>query len=216
MRLFVFVLLAAVIISCNSTGNDSSYPMRIGTWELSSSTEANWVGKTTDTNTKSKVATTQAIGDTLVFSTPEKTVLRLWSEGFNSMTGELIVNLLYVDSTITKSYGEENNLNLSFIRTEFDGADIGPRPYRLNKRYVVMPNDILESHLQFLYTCGHDKQDINNIHINLLKQAESYPPPLPDADFTDYIFRTITLEITGFKDILESEFCSDPEPATES
>lgn len=123
MRLSIFIILSALIISCNNTGNDPEFkPFQVGTWMVTSDTSANWVGQA-----KSKINTMQS--DTTLLSKPGDQGLRIFTD---ENTPEKAVKLAFVDSTIT-----ENNFDLQYgdITYEFpedSGVNDGGRTTKLN------------------------------------------------------------------------------------
>lgn len=113
MRLSVFILLAAIIISCNkSTGNDSIYPMTIGSFELTSAEHARYIG--IEQSTKSKM---KADGDTVVISQPGDQGLTLDREDQYSLT------MTIVDSSYQYGVDSLDVSNSVFHITKKEGVD---------------------------------------------------------------------------------------------
>lgn len=189
-RLSIFVVLVALIISCNSTGNDSPYPIKIGAWQLNSETEAVWIG---DLEIQESL-TSKAKGDTLTLSSPEGTFMQFTSSGEFRETGELPIGFIYADTTLNESIAKEWEIAVPRTKLYIKGIEAGARPFRINRRIPSVNAQALTMTMEFLYTCNQPISGSDDMKMEFYTENDS-------------LVQVKILNTEGVQTVLDQEFC---------
>lgn len=122
MKNLLLIILLALLIACGtepSMQEDSEYPIRIGTWQINSPSQADWIG----VNATQKIKTAQR--DTIVFDSPSGNSMTMSYITFTGAEGKKQDNTLltYIDSTLNKRISW-NEVDIMATRLEFPGKAV--------------------------------------------------------------------------------------------
>lgn len=124
-RLSIFVVLAAVVLSCNNTGSEPEetiqYPIITGTWKINSPNDAEWIGK----QSKAKISVMQSNRDTIYLNKPGEGMLRVWKDTFDPPEHRGQVFLSFVDSSVVIDLPKYDSTNAEH-RAQYEIALYGP------------------------------------------------------------------------------------------